>query len=339
MLFIDSKYASMLNTYLRNFKQKKDYLWNFSCPICGDSSSHKQKARGYIYRKKNDLFVKCHNCGYGSNIGNFIKEVSALLYDEYVLERYKSGTNKHNSHKKPEEFDFFKQESNIILKDSFFDDVTCITDLPDGHPVLDYVKKRQIPENKFSNLFVTAGFKRLTNRFTFKFADEENDHPRLIIPFMDQHGKVFAFQGRAFGDEQPKYYTIKLEDRDKIYGLERVDWSKHIYVVEGPIDSLFLDNCLAVAGSSIGVGTIEAIKSNCTIVLDNEPRNKEICNILEGYIKNEFKVCLWPDTIKQKDINEMVQAGLSSSEIKTIIDENTYQGLAAVAAISAWRKC
>lgn len=339
MLFIDSKYASMLNTYLRNFKQKKDYLWNFSCPICGDSSSNKQKARGYIYRKKNDLFVKCHNCGYGSNIGNFIKQVSTPLYDEYTLERYKTGANKHNSHKKPDDFDIFKQETPIILKDSFLDEVTCITELPNDHPVIEYVKSRKIPENKFSNLFVTAGFKRLTNKFTFKFTDEENDHPRLIIPFMDQHGKVFAFQGRAFGDEQPKYYTIKLEDRDKIYGLDRVDWAKPIYVVEGPIDSLFLDNCLAVAGSSIGMETIENIKSNCTIVLDNEPRNKEICKILEGYIKNDFKVCLWPDTIEQKDINEMVQAGLSSSKIKSIIEENSYQGLAAVAAFTGWKKC
>jgi len=339
MLFIDTKYANMLNTYLRNFKQKKDYLWNFSCPICGDSSSNKTKARGYIYRKKHDLFVKCHNCSYGANIGNFIKEVSAPLYDEYTLERYKTGTNKHNSHKKPDNFDMFKQETTLVLKDSFLDDLTPIESLPSGHPVLEYVKQRKIPENKFSLLYVTAGFKSLTNKFTLKFTDEKNDHPRLVIPFMDQHGKVFAYQGRAFGDETPKYYTIKLDDRDKIYGLDRIDYSRHIYVVEGPIDSLFLDNCLAVAGSSIGMNTIEKIKTNCTIVLDNEPRNKEICKIIEGYIKNDFTVCLWPDTIEQKDINDMVKSGMTPEEIQTTINENSYQGLAAIAAFTGWKKC
>ena len=99
MLYIDAKFAQILGSRLRNFKQKKDYVWNYSCPVCGDSSKNKLKARGYIYRAKSDLLVKCHNCGYGTNIGNLIKYVDPVLYDEYVLERYKSGAGKHNSHK------------------------------------------------------------------------------------------------------------------------------------------------------------------------------------------------------------------------------------------------
>lgn len=340
MLFIDSKYASMLAPYLRNFKKKNDYLWNYSCPVCGDSSTNKTKARGYIYRKKNDLFVKCHNCGYGTNLGNFIKEVSSNLYDEYVVERYKSGTNKHNSHKTPTDFELFKTETKPILRDAFLDEVTPITDLPNDHPVMVYVREREIPENKFSLLYVTAHFKRLTNKFTFKFVDTEHDHPRLIIPFFNDHGKVFAFQARAFGDEQPKYYTIKLdESADRVYGLERVDWSRHVTVVEGPIDSLFLDNCIAVAGSSVEMDTIQKIKTNSTIVLDNEPRNKEICAVLKKYIENDYRVCLWPDTVQQKDINDMIKSGMTPEVVQEIINNNSFQGLAAMAAFSGWKKC
>ncbi len=99
MLYIDAKYANILGSRLRNFKQKDQYLWNYSCPVCGDSSKNKLKARGYIYRQKTDLFVKCHNCGYGTNIGNLIKYVDTQLYDEYVLERYKGGATRYNDHK------------------------------------------------------------------------------------------------------------------------------------------------------------------------------------------------------------------------------------------------
>ena len=69
----------------------------------------------------------------------------------------------------------------------------------------------------------------------------------MLIPFRNEKGEIFAYQGRAFGNEQPKYMTIKLDqDADKIYGLDRVNNNEQIYVVEGPIDSMFLDNCLSL---------------------------------------------------------------------------------------------
>lgn len=339
MLFIDAKYASMLSSRLRNFKQKKDYLWNFSCPICGDSSKNKIKARGYIYRAKSDLFVKCHNCGYGSNLGNLIKQIDTHLYDEYVIERYKSGAVRYNSHKDisaiiPEE------TKEVLLEDEVLSKLQRLDLLDDDHPAVKYCLNRKIPKEKFDLIYFCKKFKSWSNSIKFKFTNEENDAPRLVFPFFTTEGKVFAYSGRAFGKEEPKYITIKLdEDREKIYGLERVDWSSKVYIVEGQIDSLFLPNSLAVSGASFDLVEIQKIKSNCVLVMDNEPRNKDIVKQLEKYIKAGYTVCMFPETIEQKDINEMIISGnLSVNEIVDIINRNSYTGLNALARFATWRK-
>ena len=77
---IDTKYLRLVSSRLRNFKQKNTYLFNFSCPYCGDSQKNKSKARGYVFSKGNDLIFKCHNCGVGANVGNFLK----LLIPHYT---------------------------------------------------------------------------------------------------------------------------------------------------------------------------------------------------------------------------------------------------------------
>ena len=341
MLFIDAKYAQILGPRLRNFAQKKDYLWNYSCPVCGDSSKNKLKARGYIYRKKNDLFTKCHNCGHGSTLGNLIKYVDTNLYDQYVLERYKDGATGRKSHKDVDENNFFKTEPvKVPLTDGILDPLKKITDLPESHPAVQYVLSRLIPKENWGLLYFAPKFKAFTNNITPKFQEPiKDDHPRLIIPYFNKHGKVFAYQARAFGKEQPKYYTIKIEeDYEKIYGLERVDFSKRIYVVEGPIDSLFLPNAIAVSGSSFDMISVRQLLTNATIVMDNEPRNKEIVKLLDKNIDLGYNVSMLPDTIPYKDINEMIEGGMTSDEILDVINTNTFSGMEAKLKFSTWKK-
>jgi transcription elongation factor Elf1 len=273
MLYIDTKFANLLGSRLRNFKKKDDYSWNFSCPVCGDSKKNTLKARGYIYKKKTDLFVKCHNCGYGTNLGNFIKYVDHTLYDEYVIERYKAGATRYNDHK---EIDRFVTETKLPTQpetvDSVLDGTKRIVDLPEDHPVTNYVASRKIPKEVWDLIYYAPKFKKWSNKNLEKFEGLDTDHPRLIFPYFTPEGKCFAYSARAFGNEEPKYFTIKLdEDKDKIYGLDRVDWSKRVFVVEGQIDSLFLPNCLAVSGASFDLLTIEKIKTN-----------SEKCRCLEG---------------------------------------------------------
>jgi transcription elongation factor Elf1 len=340
MLYIDAKYAAIVGSRLRNFKQKKDYLWNYSCPVCGDSTKNKLKARGFIYRKGNDLFVKCYNCGHGTNIGNLIKYVDATLYDEYVLERYKGGASKHNAHKDVSSILPEENPKLELLMDSVLDGVKRLDMLDEDHPAVQYLINRKIPRDKWDLLYFAPRFKAYTNSVTAKFQEPILDeHPRMIIPFFKPNGKCFAFQGRAYGSEEPKYYTIKVDEtEEKIYGLDRVDYSKRIYVVEGPIDSLFLPNAIAVSGASFDTPTIRQLLVNATIVMDNEPRNKDIVKQLDKYIKLGYNVCMFPDNIQEKDINDMILAGRTPDEILEVINTNTTSGIEAQLKFSKWKK-
>lgn len=343
MLYVDIKYANMLGPYLRNFKRKNEYLWNYSCPVCGDSSKNKTKARGYIYKVKTGLFVKCHNCGHSTNLGNFVKYCDPALYKEYVLENYKEG-GVPQPHRKVTDAvipDLFKTSTPLVIEDDILSSLKKISDLKEDHPARVYCVKRQIPTQCLSLLYFCPRFKEYTNTVVpDKFQSLGDDHPRLIIPFFDEHGRCFAFQGRAFGKETPKYYTIKLDDTsEKIFGLDRVDFAKRVYIVEGPLDSLFLPNSVAVSGSSFGSIVVERLKSNSTIVYDNEPRSKELTKLISKTIDNGFSVCLWPDSIAEKDVNDIIMSGKSIEDIVAMIDSHTYQGAQAKLEFSRWRKC
>ena len=335
MLYIDAKYVNLLSYKLRNFKKKKENYWNFSCPICGDSKKDSNKARGYVFLHKARLVYKCHNCGYSSNVGNLVKHLDIGMYNEYVLERYKENANKHHDHTDITETDFIEEKVQVntdITKAGAF----CIDSLPFSHPAVKYVAKRKIPTDKWKYLYFAPKFKTFVNNLKFHFPNTENDVPRLIIPYFE-NGKCFALQGRAFGKEEPKYITIKLdEDKEKIYGLDRINRKDTVYVVEGPLDSLFIPNTVAVSGAGMDSKTFMELDS--VIVMDNEPRSKEICNYIEKYIEQGYKVCLWPDTVKEKDINDMILSGKKSEDIINFINKNTYHGMEAKLKFTEWRK-
>ncbi len=328
--YIDLKFINDLSARLGQFKKKTDYLFNFRCPHCGDSQKSKTKARAYLYRIKNDMFFKCHNCGQGQNLANFIKFVDPKLHELYLLERYKSSAP---ATPKPK-FDF----KPPVFESTILDNLTSIDKLDEKHPVKQYVINRKIPEKYFSKLLLSDKFMALVNKAkpgTFKKIFK--DHPRLIIPFYDLQGKLFAFQGRAFGDEQPKYLTIKLdENKQKIYSLERVNLQDQVYIVEGPIDSLFLDNCLAAAGADVMLRNIQP--KDVTYIFDNEPRNKEIVDRMYKVIEQDYNVVIWPEDMRHKDINDMFIAGLDKSKVLSIISNNTFHKLKALTKISYWKK-
>ena len=339
MLYIDAKYVNLLSYKLRNFKKKKENYWNFSCPLCGDSKSNALKARGYVFTHKARLVYKCHNCGYSSNVGNLIKHLDSTLYNEYVLERYKENTSKHNDHTNIDETDFFKTPKVEVNSDLVAAGAINLEDLPIIHPAVKYAAKRKIPRDKWKLLYFVPKFKEFVNKVKFQFPNTDRDIPRLIIPFF-KNKECIALQGRAFGKEIPKYITIKLdEDEEKIFGLDRVNYNETIYIVEGPLDSLFIPNCIAASGAGMDTGVIKSIKDKAVLVMDNEPRSKEICNYIEKYINNGYNVCMWPETMKYKDINDMVLAGLSEKHIIETINTNTFNGIEAKLKYSEWRKC
>ena len=330
MSYIDTKYLNIISSQLQQFKKKGDNLWNFRCPYCGDSHKSRTKARGFVFRKKNNLFFKCHNCGVCASLGNLVKTIDSKIHKDYIMERYKKGVETRSS-PQPE----FKFNAPVFRKKDIFEGLKSIKDLSKDHPARQIVEKRKLPEQSLCDLFLCESFYKFTNSIIKgKFPSLGGDHPRLIIPFRGEDGEVFAYQGRAFGNEQPKYITIKIDaDRDKIFGLNKVDKSKPILVVEGPLDSLFLDNCIAVAGANFN-----NMEGDLTVIYDNEPRNKEINKQIAKMIDQGKNVCLWPDTMECKDINDMVISGYSKEEIKEIITNNTFSGVAAKLRFAEWRR-
>ena len=329
MSFIDIKYARLVGGRLGKFKEKKSGLYNFRCPYCGDSQKYQNKARGYFFLKQSDIIFKCHNCGVGRTLGNFLKDNARDLYDEFVLERYKEGlTGKHRRapdpiipNSKPK----FKTGSNL----------PSISSLNTEHPARKYLEERRIPSDQFNRLYYADKFKTYVNTQKQTFDDLRNDQPRIIIPLIDGDGNWFGIQGRSLSPRSRlRYITIIFDEtKPKLFGLDKLNYEKPIYIVEGPFDSLFLDNAIAMAGSDVDIRTYNW--SNYIWVYDNEPRNKQIIDRISTCIDRGDKVVIWPQNVTQKDINDMV---LTGHNVKTLIECNSYQGLQAKLKLSQWKR-
>ena len=332
MDYLEQKYILLLSPQLTLFKKKSNSLFNFRCPYCGDSQKNKSKARGYIFPKGNSYIYKCHNCSVSTSAIKLIKHVDKKLYNQFVTEKYRED----KTHKESP-----AEKLSTTLKQMFKDSnsklrsLKKVYQLEDNHPARQFVLKRNIPFNKHYKIFYAPQFYKWVNTVVEnKFSSIQKDHPRLIIPFYTKEGDMFAFQGRALNNENPKYITIKVdESKNKIYGLDDIDWSKRVYVVEGPIDSLFLDNCIATAQSDLRVNGNDVV-----LIPDNEPRNNEVVKQVKTYIEGNFNVVIWPSDIKEKDINEMILSGKTERDIKDIIARNTFNGLLARTKLSEWKR-
>ncbi len=322
MDLIDSKYIGLVSSRLQKFKRVKADLYNFRCPICGDSQKHKNKARGYFYQVKTNTNYKCHNCGVSLSLNNFIKQIDPTLHKQYTMEKFKEGYTGKN---------FVVEEPKLEFKKPIF---KKDLDLPKASEVpvaKEYLEKRMIDPTKF---YFAKKFKKWVNTQKQTFNTIGRDESRIIIPMYDTERNLIGFQGRSLGPNSVKYITVMLnEEAPKVYGMDRIDTTKSVYVVEGPFDSTFVKNSIALCGSD---GDFEFIKDNdCIYTYDNEPRNKEIVGRIERCIQNNKRVVIWPREVNQKDINDMVLAG---HDIMSILKLNTYSGLEAKVKFNNWKK-
>jgi transcription elongation factor Elf1 len=343
-LSTDSKFVRLISSRLRNFKQKNTYVWNFSCPYCGDSQKNKLKARGYVYAKGNDLFFKCYNCGLGTNVYNLVKHVDPALHGEYVLEKYKSGesnTYVRKSNTAPT-FNIPPPRFGKLQKQTIFDHAEWVSKLPSGHFCLNYVENRLLPKESYDLLLFTSKYKDFCDALIPNHGKVIANDARLIIPFYDRNNQLVAVSGRALetSDKTLRYVTLRTDDSDDklTYGLERVNLEETVYLVEGPIDSLFVKNCLASGDANLSITAKNIKAKKLVLIFDNEPRNKEVCKLFENAIKSDHYVVIWPDNVDGKDINEMILNGIPNSEIQDIIDSNTFRGLEAIAKFTFWKK-
>ena len=314
---------------LQKCKKVKNGLWTFRCPYCGDSKKNKNKTRGYIFSAKGDHVFKCHNCGVTRSFSNFLKDNFSMLYDEYVMERYKEGTFNRNV-PKPDLTQFITKP--IFAKKTI--DLEDLSSLNNFHVAKKYILDRGIPENKLDRLYYCPNFKEWTNTQKHTFSDTTNDEERIIIPLNSSDGNLIGFQGRSLSPKaKMRYITVMLdEDAPKLYGLDHINKNETIYIVEGPLDSFFLENSVAMCGSDVDIRSFGW--SDYIWVYDNEPRSRQITDKISRSIDAGDAVVIWPRSIKEKDLNDMVTSGIN---VKNVIQSNVYQGLKAKLQLSNWK--
>lgn len=340
-LYIDSKYIKLVSSRLRNFKQKNNYLWNFSCPICGDSQKNLSKARGYVFQKSNNLFYRCHNCGSSISLGNLIKHIDTSLHKEYVLERYKAGENGNSNFKDPS-FEVPSPKFGKLDKQKVFEHSEWCDKLPNGHFCLEYLKHRKISEVHYKSLLFTQKYSDFIDALVPNHGKQIVNDARLVIPFYNEYNELIAVSGRALenSDQKLRYVTIRTnESKDKlVFGFDKVKLDEKVKIVEGPIDSLFLNNCLASGDANLCLIAEQIECKEKVLIFDNEPRNKEIVKMMQDAITLNYDIVIWPETTKGKDINEMVMNGKSPGEIEEIISSNTFKGIIAQLKFNLWKK-
>lgn len=337
--FIDMKYINLMGARLEKFAWKRNNLAACRCPICGDSKKNKNKTRFFFFEEKGKFFVKCHNCSYSTSFSKFLEHSGGTLYDEYrtenFMEKFSTGTTAN-----------YKEVCKTIaaIEKPVFrvcrDPLGCIkiSDLSEDHPARIYIKNRLIPSKHWDVLYYAEDFAATANS---NFDCNAPSDARIVIPFYDRNKNLFALQGRALDpNQQVRYITVRDPENDapKIYGMDRLDETKTNYCFEGPIDSLFIDNSIALAGSSIDFNKFPFKTQHTVFVYDNEPRNREIVNIMRDAIDAGMKTCIWPDDTSSKDVNDMRLAGAEIEQIKNTIDQNTYQGLSAHLRLSKWKR-
>jgi hypothetical protein len=343
MSWLDQKYVGLMSNQFDLFKKKGDALYNLRCPECGDSQKNKYKARGYLYSKSNKWFYKCHNCGYSVSLSNFMKKHSPILYKEYALERLSEGVSKGTlmDFTDPVEADEAIDKQEPVRGLWPLKKIKKISQLQWDHSAKVYIQSRQIPNPYHTNLYYTPNFAEWVNTMLPDKLNPKNKEKRIIIPLISKDNNLVGFQGRLVRGDGQRYITIILNERaPRVYGLDKANLGKHLYCFEGPFDSMFIPNSIAVCGSDMvqGLQRVDVDRSKVTLVFDNERRNPQIIKKIENAIDSGYNICLWPGNIEQKDVNEMVLSGKSLADIKLIIDSNTYNGLSAKMALSTFKR-
>ena len=318
----DTKYIGLVSSRLPKFKKVKPDLYNFRCPLCGDSQKQKNKARGYIYAKKADANYKCHNCGASTTFSNFLKILDSTLYKQYIFEKFQTrNTGKGSIFEEPK-LEFKKPVFRKKL------------DLPKASEVKiakQYLENRKLDPTKF---YYTDKFKEWTNTQKQTFDYIGKDEPRIIIPMYDTEQRMIGFQGRSLIPNSVKYITIMIdEEAPKIYGLDKINKEKPIYIIEGPFDASLVENGVAMCGADVDIGSLGW--SDYIWVYDNEPRSREITDRIRKTLDRGDKVVIWPTSIEEKDVNDMILGG---HDVMGMLKSNTYSGLKAKIKFNNWKK-
>lgn len=341
-LSVDQNWLHRISGSLELFHKIKDGVFNCRCNVCGDSVKNKSATRMYFYVKKGNLNVFCHNCGYSKSFYSYMKDCFQYEFDVYKRETLfdcfkafeRIAPVYHNLVASVDTDDEAKQQPDVLYSD-FKTKCTPIADLDDDHPAKLYLKGRGMTPMEYSRLMFTEDFGDLARYINPESGEKLKAEPRIVIPFVTPDGVVDMMQGRSLDpDSHLRYISIKRhDDVEKIYGRYDLDDTQLVRCVEGPLDSLFVDNCIATCDANLNRSDADVL------IWDIQPRNKEIIRYMEEAIENQRSLVIWPIVPDKKlDINDLIKKGVTRQQIMAMIDANTYNGLTAKLKFSQWKK-
>ena len=370
MLWLERKYLSQVVSLLDMGKWTNENTLNHRCPYCGDSQKNKHKARGYHFAVKQSFVYKCHNCGKSTSSVRFLKDHFPVVYKEYIKEWLTESGKKPRTKPTRSANDFKFTPRKELLNTMKEIDLSAVC-FPANEKIVakEFLQSRMIPDEQIKNLWYVTNARSLTvyankrgisetkvdkgasTHFDTRGVDDGHketqhgipvDDQRIVIPFI-VNGELVGMTGRAMDDSFLRYLTLRFKDDvPLVFNYDKVDKTKTVLVTEGPLDSLFLPNSMAIAGSDYKkLDELDTkLKDNAILIFDNETRNKQILDKVSSAIDDGFTVCIWNDrrVANYKDINEMVLAGLSTDVIVDIITSNAYSGLSAKTKLSEYKK-
>ena len=329
MDLVDSKFIGLVSSRLTKFKRIKSDLYNFRCPICGDSQKNKSKTRGYLSSVKADMNFRCHNCGASMTLSNFLKEIDPVIHKQYVFERFKNNKTGRGTVVEEPKFNFEAPTFNAKVSLPLCSEVRSAKR---------YLEDRGLDPTKF---YYAEKFKKFVNEYKQScgsrdgpvFKPGQKDEERIIIPLYYKK-KLVGVQGRSLVPSPVKYITTMFyDDAPKIYGLDNIRTDAPVYITEGPFDSTFIRNAIAMCGADADVNRWGI--GDPIWIYDNEPRSAEICRRIQSAIASKQTVVIWPSNVDQKDINDMVLAGL---DVQSMVESNVYSGLKAKLQFNTWKR-
>jgi hypothetical protein len=349
MNYLEKVYVDRISPYLSNFREMGNNVWNCKCPYCNDSKKTSRKTRGYFHigTEDDNLIYSCRNCSISVPLGKFIQDNFPQYYAQFKLDFFSKKDAKLGI-KKPANTTTLKLvQLKSKINNTTSETLKPVLTLDDSHPAKQYLVGRALPD--LSDIGYVENFRRYVAEMTNNDSRYEKlpEDQRIIIPLKTPDGEIMGFQGRALTDTSLRYITIKIPEMEdyyvKIYGLDKFNKNNAGFGVEGPFDSKFLPNCFAMCGTSLDMNALKReliLPQNTIIIIDNEPRNKDIVNRMYSYVEKGFRIYIPPQHLdtKLKDINKMWLDGWTKKDLVKLFVENSFTGIRAKLQIDKWKR-
>jgi hypothetical protein len=278
--------------------KKHENRYNAACPVCKEGKSLGKKKRLWYYPHSNTFH--CFNCNQTWSALNWIKKITGMSYEDIQIDLSENDFS----------LDVFRKENGISIFKR-----RELPDLPyDSINLFDPIQEKYYSKSKpFQDALICIKDRRLDTAINkspnlFISLTDVIHANRLCIPFYDRNKKVVFYQTRALDKSEPRYLG-KAGYEKTVFGIDRVDIDiPYIFIFEGPIDSMFVKNGVAVAGISLtktqATQLAEFPFHKRIWVLDNPKHDETAKDKIEELREKKENVFNWSIGSGYKDFND-----------------------------------